>query len=145
MTGVQTCALPIFLERFDTPILVSRHFKPYTRILLLADSSKALSVSFKIARLFGEIFRSQIDIMVLEGSEEIENARQGLRDEGIVHDFKVENISFEGNVNIETVKLVKSGDYDLTILPWGSPTLLKDDLGDSIVHNAPKSILVVKG
>jgi hypothetical protein len=57
----------------------------------------------------------------------------------------VENVGFEGNVNIETVKLIKSGGYDLTILPWGSPTLIKDDLGDSIVHNAPKSILVVKG
>jgi len=133
------------LARFDTPILVSRHFKPYKRILLLADSSNALLVSFEMARLFGEIFRSQIEIMVLEESESIENARHSLRDEGKAHDFKVEKLGVEGNVNIETVKLVKSGDYDLTILPWGSPTLLKDDLGDSIVHNAPKSILVVKG
>jgi hypothetical protein len=43
------------------------------------------------------------------------------------------------------VKKVKSGEYDLTVLPWGSQTLLKDDVVDNIIHGAPGSVLVVKG
>jgi trk system potassium uptake protein TrkA len=133
------------LGKFDAPILVSRVFKPYKRVLFLVDSSKALSQSFDLARLFGEVFKSSIDVMILEDSLDHKEASEGLREHGKQNDFKVEVIDFEGNVNIEVVKKVKSGDYDLTILPWGSPTLLKDDVGDMIVHNAPGSILVVKG
>jgi trk system potassium uptake protein TrkA len=134
-----------FLEKFDSPILVSRVFKPYKRVLLLADSSKALSRSFELAHLFGEVFKSSVEIMTLEDSIDLKEASEGLREQGKQNEFKVEAVNFEGNLNIEVVKKVKSGAYDLTILPWGSPTLLKDDVGNMIVHNAPGSILVVKG
>jgi trk system potassium uptake protein TrkA len=133
------------LEKFETPILVSRVFRPYKNVLLLADTSKALKEGFEMAWLFGDIFHSSVEVMMLEESLDLEEAVEKLKEQGKINGFNVVLSEFEGNVNIEVVKKVKSGKYDLTILPWGSPTLLKDDIGDKIIHDTPGSILTVKG
>jgi trk system potassium uptake protein TrkA len=133
------------LDKFNTPILVARVFKPYKNILLLADTSKALNLVFEMARLFGEIFNSTIEVLALEESIDINEAGEKLKESGKLEGFEVVEGAIEGNVNIEVVKKVKSGKYDLTIIPWGSQTLLKDDVVDNIIHGAPGSVLVVKG
>jgi trk system potassium uptake protein TrkA len=133
------------LDKFNTPVLVSRTFKPYKKVLLLFDTSKAHKLSHEMARLFGEIFNSHIEVLIIEETADIKESLHSLIEYGKLNEFKVIEGEFEGNVNIEVVKKVKSGEYDLTILPWGSSTLLKDDLGDNIIHNAPGSVLVVKG
>jgi trk system potassium uptake protein TrkA len=133
------------LDRFDTPILVARVFRPYDNILLLADTSNALELSYKMAGLFGEIFNSKIEIVMLEESQDLKEASDKLKEQGKLNEYQVEDAEVKGNVNIEVVKKVKSGAFDLIILPWGSPTLLKDDVGDNIVHGAPGSVLIVKG
>jgi nucleotide-binding universal stress UspA family protein len=62
------------LDKFSTPILVARVFKPYKNILLLADTSKALNLVFEMARLFGDIFNSNIELLSLEESIDIKEA-----------------------------------------------------------------------
>ncbi len=133
------------LERFDTPILVARKFRPYKKILLLADTSGAAEQIFNLAGVFGEIFNTTIEVLMLEESLELEEAGEKLKESGKKNGFEVVESEIEGNINIEVVKKVKSGEFDLTILPWGSPTLLKDDVGDNIIRGAPGSVLTVKG
>jgi trk system potassium uptake protein TrkA len=133
------------LEKSDTPILISRVFKKYNKILLLGDSSNALQMAFNIGHLFGEIFNSNIEVMLLEESKDLEESLEKLKEHGKIDGFKVDKGDFEGNVNIEVVKKVKSGLFDLTILPWGGSTLLKDDVVDSIINGAPGSVLIIKG
>lgn len=133
------------LERFNTPILVARKFRPYKRVLLLADASDAVKQIFMMAQVFGEIYNTSIEILMLEESKKLEEAGKKLKEYGKKNGFEVVESVIEGNTNIEVVKKVKSGEFDLTILPWGSPTLLKDDVGDNIIHGAPGSVLTVKG
>lgn len=133
------------LEGFDTPILVARVFKPYKKALLLADTSGAIKLSFGMARLFGEIFNSTIEVVKLEDSQELKEAVEKLRESGKLSGFSVEEEEIEGNINIEAVKKVKSGKYELTILPWGDTTLLKNDIVNSIINDAPSSVLIIKG
>jgi hypothetical protein len=82
---------------------------------------------------------------MLEESQDLKEASDKLKEQGKLNEYQVEDAEVKGNVNIEVVKKVKSGAFDLIILPWGSPTLLKDDVGDNIVHGAPGSVLIVKG
>ncbi len=133
------------LEKFDTPILVARVFKPYKKVLLLSDSSQANRASFNLAKVFGDIFQSSVEILMLQQNEEMAESIETFKEEGRTNKFKVVIEGVEGNVNIEVVKKVKSKKYDLTLLPWGSDTFLKDDVADRIVLEAPGSVLVVKG
>jgi len=133
------------LEGFDTPILVSRVFRPYRKVLLVADASRAIEQSFNMARLFGEIFGSIIEVVMLEDSPELREAAERLRESSRLSGFPVKEEEIEGNINIETIRKVKSGRYELTILPWGDATLLKNDIANSIISDAPGSVLIIKG
>jgi Trk K+ transport system NAD-binding subunit len=133
------------LENFSTPILVSRVFRPYSKILYLADSSEAILVASEMSRLFGEIFASTVEILKLDDSPELKEALEDLKEYGKKNGFHVEEIEFEGNVNIEAIKKVRSKEYELTILPWGDTTALKNDVISSMIREAPGSVLIVKG
>lgn len=133
------------LENFNTPVLVSRVFRPYKNILIIIDDSEASKKIFELARLFGEIYGSTISAILTEQGLDLEETLEQVKEAGKINGYLVQEEEIEGNTNLEVVKKVKSQDYDLTILPWGSKTFLKDDVISSIVHEAPKSILLVKG
>ncbi len=129
----------------DTPILVSRTRKPYSSTLLLLDKSRASETSFKYARLFGEIFTSKTDSIVLEESEDLKEELENLIVHGESSGFEVEKKVLEGNIHIEVIKKVKSDEYDLIIIPWGDTTFLKNDVVEAIIDESKSSILIVKG
>ncbi|RMF90769.1 MAG: hypothetical protein D6733_02975 [Methanobacteriota archaeon] len=133
------------LERSATPILVARTFRPYGRVLLLADPSEAVARLFEMARLFGEIFSSAVDVLRLGDSPELDAAMEALQGHGAEKGYAVGEIEVEGNRNIEAVKKVKSREYELTMLPWGGATLLKNDVATSIIQEASTSVLIARG
>ncbi len=135
------------LEEFDTPILISRAKKAYEKALLVADASAATSTSFKMTRLFGEIFTTSIDIVDVspEELESVKEEKEALKIHAETNGFHTKELELEGNMNIEVIKLVKSGEYDLIVIPWGDSTTLKNDIVEGIIKEAPASVLLIKG
>ena len=135
------------LEEFITPILISRTRKAYEKVLLVTDASDATHSSFKMTRLFGEIYTSSIDIVDVspEESENLKEEKEALKIHAETNGFHTKELEVEGNMNIEVIKLVKSGEYDLIVLPWGDSTTLKNDVVEGIINEAPGSVLLIKG
>lgn len=123
------------------PVLVARTFRYYNQVLALLDASEtAESVgkySVQMARLCG----ANMYLLVLEDvpRELIEGIRK-LGEKGNVHIIEE---WVEGNPMVEAVKEVKSGNYELTVLPWRGTGVIRADLIKKIINDAPCSVLTV--
>ncbi|MEA1957785.1 MAG: NAD-binding protein [Euryarchaeota archaeon] len=123
------------------PVLVARTFRYYERVLALLDSS---DVSASVGRHAVQIAHScgaELHLLVLETvpGELID----GIKKTGEKGNVRIIENWVEGNPMIEAVKEVKSGNYELAVIPWKGTGVLRSDLIRKIVNDAPCSVLTV--
>ena len=123
------------------PILVARTFRYYERVLALLDSSE---VSASVGRHAVQIAHScgaELHLLILEivSGELID----GIKKMGEKGNVRIIEKWVEGNPMIEAVKEVKSGNYELAVIPWRGTGVLRSDLIRKIVNEAPCSVLTV--
>ncbi len=66
-----------------------------------------------------------------------------LKREGARANVRIKENRIEGNPMIEVVKEVKSGRYQLAVIPWRGSGVIRGDLIKRIINNAPCSVLTV--
>ncbi|MEA2032638.1 MAG: NAD-binding protein [Euryarchaeota archaeon] len=123
------------------PILVARTFRYYERVLALLDSS---DVSASVGRHAVQIAHScgaELHLLILEivPGELID----GIKKMGEKGNVRIIENWVEGNPMIEAVKEVKSGNYELAVIPWKGTGVIRSDLIRKIVNDAPCSVLTV--
>ena len=123
------------------PVLVARTFRYYERVLALLDSS---DVSASVGRHAVQIAHScgaELHLLILEivPSELID----GIKKMGEKGNVRIIENWVEGNPMIEAVKEVKSGNYELAVIPWKGTGVIRSDLIRKIVNDAPCSVLTV--
>ncbi|NQE06631.1 hypothetical protein C5S32_12245 [ANME-1 cluster archaeon GoMg1] len=123
------------------PILVARTFRYYERVLALLDSS---DVSASVGRHAVQIAHScgaELHLLILETvpGELID----GIKKMGEKGNVRIIENWVEGNPMIEAVKEVKSGNYELAVIPWKGTGVIRSDLIRKIVNDAPCSVLTV--
>ncbi len=123
------------------PVLVARTFRYYERVLALLDSS---DVSASVGRHAVQIAHScgaELHLLILEivPSELID----GIKKMGEKGNVRIIENWVEGNPMIEAVKEVKSGNYELAVIPWKGMGVIRSDLIRKIVNDAPCSVLTV--
>ncbi len=123
------------------PVLVARTLRYYNQVLALLDASETAErvgkYSVQMARLCG----AKMYLLVLEEvPRELIDGIRKLGEKGNVHIIEE---WVEGNPMIEAVKEVKSGNYELTVLPWRGTGVIRVDLIKKIINDAPCSVLTV--
>ena len=123
------------------PVLVARTFRYYERVLALLDSS---DVSASVGRHAVQIAHScgaELHLLILEivPGELID----GIKKMGGKGNVRIIENWVEGNPMIEAVKEVKSGNYELAVIPWKGMGVIRSDLIRKIVNDAPCSVLTV--
>ncbi len=123
------------------PVLVARTFRYYERVLALLDSS---DVSASVGRHAVQIAHScgaELHLLILETvpGELI----GGIKKMGEKGNVRIIENWVEGNPMIEAVKEVKSGKYELAVIPWKGTGVIRSDLIRKIVNDAPCSVLTV--
>ncbi|MHC1635259.1 MAG: NAD-binding protein [Candidatus Methanospirareceae archaeon] len=129
------------IKHASCPVLVARTFKYYKHILSLIDSSDISEVVGRYAVQMAHLYHSALHLLILGDvpSERVERIKR-MGEEG---DVRVIEKKVEGNLMIEVVKEVKSGDYELVVLPWKSTGVIWSDLIKRMINYAPCSVLVV--
>jgi len=131
-------------EESNTPILVSRHLEPYTSILFMLDGSPRSNNIASLAMRIGIAFGSKLTALTAHDPEHLE-ARQMLkhiRKTGEMYGLEIVEDPVEGNPTLEFVSLVKSGDFDLTLVNRSCKTV-KRDIIRRVYLDAPKSVMVI--
>jgi len=123
------------------PVLVARTFRYYERVLALLDSS---DISASVGRNAVQIAHScgaELHLLILEvvPGELID----GIKKMGEKGNVRIIEKWIEGNPGIEAVKEVKSGKYELAVIPWRGTGVIRSDLIGKIVNDAPCSVLTV--
>ncbi len=123
------------------PVLVARTFRYYERVLALLDSS---DISASVGRHAVQIAHScgaELHLLILEvvPGELID----GIKKMGEKGNVRIIEKWIEGNPGIEAVKEVKSGKYELAVIPWKGTGVIRSDLIRKIVNDAPCSVLTV--
>lgn len=123
------------------PVLVARTFRYYERVLALLDSS---DISASVGRHAVQIAHScgaELHLLILEivPGELID----GIKKMGEKGNVRIIEKWIEGNPGIEAVKEVKSGKYELAVIPWRGTGVIRSDLIRKIVNDAPCSVLTV--
>ncbi len=123
------------------PVLVARTFRYYEHVLALLDSS---DVSASVGRHAVQIAHScgaELHLLILEivPGELID----GIKKMGEKGNIRIVENWVEGNPMIEAVKEVKSGNYELAVIPWKGTGVIRSDLIRKIVNDAPCSVLTV--
>ncbi|HJH27896.1 MAG TPA: hypothetical protein C5S37_14305 [Methanophagales archaeon] len=123
------------------PVLVARTFRYYERVLALLDSS---DISASVGRHAVQIAHScgaELHLLILEivPGELID----GIKKMGEKGNVRIIENWIEGNPGIEAVKEVKSGNYELAVIPWKGTGVIRSDLIRKIVNDAPCSVLTV--
>ncbi len=123
------------------PVLVARTFRYYERVLALLDSS---DVSASVGRHAVQIAHScgaELHLLILEvvPGELID----GIKKMGEKGNVRIIENWVQGNPMIEAVKEVKSGKYELAVIPWRGTGVIRSDLIGKIVNDAPCSVLTV--
>ena len=123
------------------PVLVARTFRYYERVLALLDSS---DISASVGRHAVQIAHScgaELHLLILEivPGELID----GIKKMGEKGNVRIIEKWIEGNPGIEAVKEVKSGKYELAVIPWRGTGVIRSDLIGKIVNDAPCSVLTV--
>jgi Trk K+ transport system NAD-binding subunit len=123
------------------PVLVARTFRYYECVLALLDSS---DVSASVGRHAVQIAHScgaELHLLILEvvPGELID----GIKKMGEKGNVRIIENWVQGNPMIEAVKEVKSGKYELAVIPWRGTGVIRSDMIGKIVNDAPCSVLTV--
>ncbi len=123
------------------PVLVARTFRYYEHVLALLDSSEASESVGRHAVQIAHLCGADLHLLVLEivPGELID----GIKKLGEKGNVRIVENWVEGNPEIEAVKEVKSGNYELAVIPWRGTSVIRSDLVRKIVNDAPCSVLTV--
>jgi len=123
------------------PVLVARTFRYYDHILALLDSSEASESVGRHAVQIAHLCGADLHLLILEvvPGELID----GIKKMGEKGNVRIIEKWIEGNPMIEAVKEVKSGNYELAVIPWRGTGVIRSDLIRKIVNDAPCSVLTV--
>jgi Trk K+ transport system NAD-binding subunit len=123
------------------PVLVARTFRYYEHIIALLDSSETSASVGRYAVQMAHLCGSDLHLLILETvSGELIDGIRKMGEKGNVHIIEK---WVEGNPMIEAIKEVKSGNYELAVVPWRVSGVLRADLIKKIVNDAPCSVLTV--
>ncbi|MCD6455695.1 MAG: NAD-binding protein [Methanophagales archaeon] len=123
------------------PILVARTFRYYERVLALLDSSEVSASVGRHAVQIAHFCGAELHLLILEivPGELID----GIKKIGEKGNVRIIENWVEGNPMIEAVKEVRSGNYELAVIPWRGTGVIRSDLIRKIVNEAPCSVLTV--
>ncbi len=129
------------IKSASCPVLVARTFRYYERIIALLDSSEIAESVGRHAVQIAHLCGAELHLLILETvpGELID----GIRKMGEKGNVRIIENWVEGNPMIEAVKEVKSGNYELAVIPWRGTGVIKSDIIRKIVDNAPCSVLTV--
>ena len=129
------------IECASCPVLVARTFRYYEHVLAFLDSSEMSASVGRHAVQIAHLCGADLYVLILESvpGSLIDRIRK-LGEKGNV---KIIEQWVEGNPMIEAVKEVKSGDYELAVVPWRGTGVIRTDLIRKIVNDAPCSVLTV--
>jgi Trk K+ transport system NAD-binding subunit len=123
------------------PVLVARTFRYYERIIALLDSSETSESVGRYAVQMAHLCGSDLHLLILETvSGELIDGIRKMGEKGNVHIIEK---WVEGNPRIEAIKEVKSGNYELVVIPGQGKGVMGSDLIRKIVNDAPCSVLTV--
>ncbi len=123
------------------PVLVARAFKYYERIIALLDLSEISESVGRHAVRIAHLCGAELHLLILETvpGELID----GIKKMGEKGNVRIIENWVEGNPMIEAVKEVKSGNYELAVIPWRGTGVIRSDMIRKIVNDAPCSVLTV--
>ncbi|MEA3488408.1 MAG: NAD-binding protein [Euryarchaeota archaeon] len=123
------------------PVLVARTFRYYNQVLALLDASETAESVGKHSVQMARLCCANMYLLVLEDVPR--ELIEGIRKLGEKWNVHIIEEWVEGNPMIEAVKAVKSGNYELTVLPWRGTGVIRADLIKKIINDAPCSVLTV--
>jgi len=123
------------------PVLVARTFRYYERIIALLDSSEISKSVGRYSVQMAHLCGADLHLLILENvpGERID----GIKKMGEKGNVRIIEKWIEGNPMIEVAKEVKSGNYELAVIPWRGTGVVGSDLIRKIVNDAPCSVLTV--
>ncbi len=125
------------------PVLVARTFRYYERILAIIDSQDSADSVCRYSLLLAHLCGAEIDLLILSERGGVMDSVEWLKREGARANVRIKENRIEGNPMIEVVKEVKSGRYQLAVIPWRGSGVIRGDLIKRIINNAPCSVLTV--
>ena len=129
------------IKSASCPVLVARAFRYYERIIALLDLSEISESVGRHAVRIAHLCGAELHLLILETvpGELID----GIRKMGEKGNVRIIENWVEGNPMIEAVKEVKSGNYELAVIPWRGTGVIRSDMIRKIVNDAPCSVLTV--
>ena len=122
------------------PVLVARTYRYYEQILAILDSSATSESVGRYALLLAHLCDAQLHLLILENIPELV---EWIKRMGEKANIQIIENWIEGNPMIEAVKEVKSGKYQLAVIPWRGTGVIRADLIKKIINDAPCSVLTV--
>ncbi|MEA2076093.1 MAG: NAD-binding protein [Euryarchaeota archaeon] len=129
------------IKSASCPVLVARAFKYYEHIIALLDLSEISESVGRHAVRIAHLCGAELHLLILETvpGELID----GIKKMGEKGNVRIIENWVEGNPMIEAVKEVKSGNYELAVIPWRGTGVMRSDMIRKIVNDAPCSVLTV--
>ncbi len=122
------------------PVLVARTFRYYEQILAILDSSAVSESVGRYSLLLAHLCDASLHLLVLENIPEVV---EWIKRSGEKANVEIIENWVEGNPMIEVVREVKSGKYQLAVIPWKGTGVIRADLIKRIINCAPCSVLTV--
>ena len=129
------------IECASCPVLVARTFRYYEHVLAFLDSSEVSESVGRHAVQIAHLCGAELYLLILESVPGALIDR--IKKVGEKGNVDIVEQWVEGNPMIEAVKEVKSGDYELAVVPWRGTGVIRTDLIRKIVNDAPCSVLTV--
>ena len=129
------------LKCASCPVLVARTFRYYERVLALLDSSEISESVGRHAVQLAHLCGADLHLFFLENVPG--QLIDGIKKLGEKGNVRIIEKWIEGNPMIEAVREVKSGNYELAVIPWRGKGIIRSDLIRKIVKDAPCSVLTV--
>ncbi len=130
------------LREIGGPVLICKRRHPYYSILNVLDDHEGSGAVTELAFKLGFLLRSKLRILRYcyldpRGQERmVENLVR-------LYGVNCRDDAVEGNPTIEFVSELASGDVDLIVFNWDSPSITHDILGRAIM-DGPSSILIMR-
>ena len=127
------------MKSASCPVLVARTFRYYESIIAILDSSETTETVGRYAVQMAHMCSSTLHLLILDKIPDVLiNNIKKLGEEGNV---EIIEKRVEGNLRIETIKEVKSGNYELVVIPGQGKGVMGSDILMKIINDAPCSVL----
>jgi trk system potassium uptake protein TrkA len=127
------------IKSASCPVLVARTFRYYETIIAILDSSDTSESVGRYAVQMAHMCSSNLHLLFLEEVPDVLiRSIKKLGEEGNV---QIIEKRVEGNPRIETIKEVKSGNYELVVISGQGKGVMGSDLIRKIINDAPCSVL----